>query len=699
MSSFTKRNTVLSSTARSAARVPGEGIPNQPRPEKQLAPGLRPSPLDGRLTTSTGTSTLDQLLAGHGGLPMGTCLLIEEQGTTDFSGVLLRYYAAEGLVQGDQVHALGLPPGWQHQLPAVSAPGTKSKTGQPAPPAAAEEKMKIAWRYEALGNNNAAQDRGGGDSSTAPFCHSFDLSKRLSLSSSSCKGSFLPIPTPGPPSLGSPHNSSSPFKSIITHLRTKLETSDSNTIHRIIVPSLLLPSICAAECSRPTEVLQFLHGLRALLRQYSSQVTAIITIPTSLFPRSSGLVRWIELLSDGVVELIPLPATPAAAAAPPSSKRGGSGEKAETPQGFLKVHSLPIYHEKGGGGAETGHFRENLSFSLSATKGLVIKPYSLPPMEEEEQAEKAPEKKAKEAANRQVRISKIAGRYLIFDIDDVAYIRREHGICAVLVGTIPQAPTQNVFLGLPVELYAEEARLLADKNAGYVVDDVADHLSQLALMSPASRKAYLQSINVQRKRAKQVQDETKAQTRAKFKDRIEKAEQKKKLAVPEEEEEEDLLYTGKSMSLSTSGEQQKQLPKPKVVLPAVTPTTSNALITSPNPVPDSELPSPCPLHTYLNARGYFITPGLRFGGDYSVYPGDPFRYHAHFLANSYEWDQKIPMLDLVTSGRLGTAVKKSFLFGAKDPRKAAETKAVDSSGDEAEASGDVRVWSIEWAGM
>lgn len=251
--------------------------------------------------------------------------------------------------------------------------------------------MKIAWRYEALGNNSVTGAQTRGDSnSTATFCHSFDLSKRLATSS--CKGSLQPTPTTGPPTLR-PQSSSSPFKMIMKHLRARLESSGSTTIHRIVVPSLLSPSLYAAGCSHPSEVLQFLHGLRALLRQYSSQLTALITIPTSLFPRSSGLVRWIELLSDGVVELIPLPATPAAAAPSSSSKKDG---RAETPQGFLKVHSLPIYHEKGGGGAETGHFRENLSFSLSATKGLVIKPYSLPPMEEEEQKEKSPENKTKE---------------------------------------------------------------------------------------------------------------------------------------------------------------------------------------------------------------------------------------------------------------------------------------------------------------
>ncbi len=72
--------------------------------------------------------------------------------------------------------------------------------------------------------------------------------------------------------------------------------------------------------------------------------------------------------------------------------------------------------------------------------------------------------------NRVVRISKIAGRYLIFDLQDVVYLRRHHSICAVFVGTMPQNPTQNIFMGLPVELLAEEASVLVNKGAAYIAD-------------------------------------------------------------------------------------------------------------------------------------------------------------------------------------------------------------------------------------
>jgi elongator complex protein 4 len=137
--SFRKRNSVVSATGDISS------IANNI--EKPILIGTRPSPLDGRLTTSTGTRSLDAVLAGHAGLTLGTSLLIEERGTTDFGGILLRYYAAEGIVQGHQVHVLGMSEIWARELPGLASvvwgPGANKRDP--------EDKMKIAWRYERLG--------------------------------------------------------------------------------------------------------------------------------------------------------------------------------------------------------------------------------------------------------------------------------------------------------------------------------------------------------------------------------------------------------------------------------------------------------------------------------------------------------------------------------------------------------------------
>ncbi|KFH42320.1 Elongator complex protein-like protein [Hapsidospora chrysogenum ATCC 11550] len=362
--SFRKRNVVIGTPSTAASSLPA-------RQDKTLAPGVRPSPLDGRPTTSTGTPSLDQLLAGHNGFPLGTSLLIQEAGATDFGGTLLRYFAAEGLVQGHHVHLLGYGDAWRRELPGLDTGGKTSRMARKE--TAADDKMKIAWRYEALGNasSRTTPSRGQGE---AQFCHSFDLAKRLE--SSHIQGKLYT--TQVGDAWARPERT--PFKDFLAGVAAAVKTTPPNTIHRIIVPGLLSPALYPSAACRPQEVLQFLHGLRALLRRHPSQITALVTLPVSLFPRSTGLNRWMELLSDGVLELIPLQHQSQMALEPGKENKS---------QGLLRAHSLPVFHEKGGG-LEGSWSREDLSFKLSASSGLVITPYSLPPVGEEENASATP---------------------------------------------------------------------------------------------------------------------------------------------------------------------------------------------------------------------------------------------------------------------------------------------------------------------
>lgn len=374
--SFRKRNAVISSSTSSQA------APS--RTENALIPGIRPSPLDGRPTTSTGTASLDNLLAGHAGLPLGTSLLIGEHGTTDFAGTLLRYYAAEGMIQGHQIHVLGLHESWRHTLPGLATDDKKSSSKSEV---ASNDKMKIAWRYESLSSGGAPRDRdavqrqnSSAAGSASIFCHSFDLTKRLSPTD--VKGQIGFHPSMSMPNLSSQETDTSSLKQFIKDIAYKLANSPPSWIHRVIVPGLLSPTGYSSSSSRPEEVLQFLHALRALLRQHSGKLTVIITLPLALYPRTTGLTRWMELLCDGVMELIPLQSS-AVHAPPPSSKSDSKSE--EQIQGLLKIHTLPIFHEKGGGSSETNSAHGDLSFSLSRSKGLVIKPFYLPPVGEDEQ--------------------------------------------------------------------------------------------------------------------------------------------------------------------------------------------------------------------------------------------------------------------------------------------------------------------------
>lgn len=316
-----------------------------------------------------------------------------------------------------------------------------------------------------------------------------------------------------------------------------------------------------------------------------------------------------------------------------------------------------------------------------------------------------------------VRITKIGGRNLVFEVKDVSALRRDHCICAVFVGTTPQMPTQNVFSGMPLELTAEEAKLLVDKGAAYIVDDAASHLTQLISMDPATRQSYLQSLKTRRRaferfaddhaaERKKIGESLKAKALAKRASAVAKGKAEpptsdekgsdEPAVVPASEPADDADSLFSDDSLFSTSPLTPQKPRGNLAPPMrhITPTSSIDMLADPQTytVP-IDTPRGYPLYRHLNSKGFYITPGIRFGADYSVYPGDPFRYHAHFMATSFEWDDEISVLDLVTGGRLGTGVKKGFLIGGEAPPPMADDIGKDTGGDR------VRTFTMEWAAM
>jgi tRNA-splicing endonuclease subunit Sen34 len=92
-------------------------------------------------------------------------------------------------------------------------------------------------------------------------------------------------------------------------------------------------------------------------------------------------------------------------------------------------------------------------------------------------------------------ISRIADRYLLFSIDIISHCRRNHNICGMLVGTIPNLSQQNVFLGIPLELMPEEARVLVERGAAYIVDDTDAHKKTFGEMSREERLKWLEEMD------------------------------------------------------------------------------------------------------------------------------------------------------------------------------------------------------------
>ena len=63
-------------------------------------------------------------------------------------------------------------------------------------------------------------------------------------------------------------------------------------------------------------------------------------------------------------------------------------------------------------------------------------------------------------------------------------------------------------------------------------------------------------------------------------------------------------------------------------------------------------------------RGYYLTSGLKYGGDFLVYSADPSHTHSLYIAIIVPWKQ--PITSMVSLCRVGTKVKKTILLCSVD---------------------------------
>jgi tRNA-splicing endonuclease subunit Sen34 len=292
-------------------------------------------------------------------------------------------------------------------------------------------------------------------------------------------------------------------------------------------------------------------------------------------------------------------------------------------------------------------------------------------------------------------ISCIAGRYLLFDIDVISHARRAHNICSVLIGTIPNLSQQNVFLGVPLEITPEEARVLVERGYAYIVDDAEQHRKGFMEMTREDRLAWMKALDregLELSKAAVARAGERSEKALKEKGLVGKGKEKEGGAAKGSTEDVDeSLFGNASSAPATVAVPEKKLEPTFITHTTSYPPLPPAPLESALPLPT--VPKSYPLFRYLHSRGYFFMPGLRFGCNYSVYPGDPLRYHSHFLATGLGWDEEFDLLDVIGGGRLGTGVKKAYLLGGEDIDKEAE---VQENGLEVKP---VRAFSIEWAGL
>lgn len=385
-------------------------------------------------------------------------------------------------------------------------------------------------------------------------------------------------------------------------------------------------------------------------------------------------------------------------------------------------------------------------------------------------------------------ISRLGHRYYLYNIAHISHLRVTHHILGTLVGSLPQSPQQNLFLGLPLELTPEEARLLVSKGVCCIVEDVAVHRSGLQnlsieeqrdfrnLLQAEGREAAAQAVRragfktesaLSRLDAKRREKALKALARHKgvlagavSENTTEASEDIMETASNDNDDGEGLFSSGSAVVDSATASTRNTPTPMQLLAHAITPTTSYPPLLSlstksvpspptpptnisasipahpftaaalpqfntppPFPTPPPSPPSRAtpepttitnrttlppatpsyPLFAHLHSLSYYMSPGLRFGCQYCVYPGDPLRFHSHFLAVGAGWDEEIDLLTLVGGGRLGTGVKKGFLLGGV--QGVGKTQEGEGGKDEDGVEGGardgegVRCFCVEWGGM
>lgn len=310
------------------------------------------------------------------------------------------------------------------------------------------------------------------------------------------------------------------------------------------------------------------------------------------------------------------------------------------------------------------------------------------------------------------KISSKGNSFILYDINTITWLRKTHNILGVLVGTLPQFPQQNVFLGLPLELQPEEARLLVEKSLAYIVDDLKWHITGMRSMTPAHKETFKMVLHSEGKEAARKENEKRELQREKAMKRLQDRNKcvgnstidSEDVFQAEETREEEALFDTTSPSGSANISSPSNLSDKKLESWIITPVTSSPPLQLPPMESSSELPAAHPssyaLFKYLHSLGYFISPGIRFGCQFLVYPGDPLRFHSHFLAMATEWDEDIDLLDLVGGGRLGTGVKKGWLIGGSERKEIAGATASHIKEPGAvDANAIVRTFCIEWGGI
>lgn len=231
---------------------------------------------------------------------------------------------------------------------------------------------------------------------------------------------------------------------------------------------------------------------------------------------------------------------------------------------------------------------------------------------------------------------------LVFNVDDIKTLRNEYNILGVLMGTLQHYPQQNIFLSVPLKLIIWEVIWLLQYNKAILVDHLTYRDAKIKLL-----KGDIKNNNYQGNL----------------------------ITTPNSDNDYNLELA-----------KQHQL----TIYDYITNYLQDSLMSV------NQFITYYKYYSYLQNKGYFINPGIKFGSDLVIYPGDPLRYHSYSIVRFEFFD----VHDVVVGGRLATSVKKNLVLMGYDQEadKTHQEVNEDVISDLFDES-VLLTFSIEWAGF
>uniref|UniRef100_A0A8D0GUL6 tRNA-splicing endonuclease subunit Sen34 n=1 Tax=Sphenodon punctatus TaxID=8508 RepID=A0A8D0GUL6_SPHPU len=284
-----------------------------------------------------------------------------------------------------------------------------------------------------------------------------------------------------------------------------------------------------------------------------------------------------------------------------------------------------------------------------------------------------------------IQIHVLEGKGFVWSYEDARRIREEFRMVGILVGALARKPRQNIRLGLPLQLLPEETRLLLELGAAKLMrpTGLQPHREDTiqAEPPPTGIAVYQQGLEQSYKEQRHLAAQERKALLDTLAEQIAQGQAKKRkkrgesadVPLQQTDLESGFVFPRESMMVQIPTERLEPGPQQELDWQAASLDWPHS--------GDPSHETRYRIYRDLWEQGHFVTGGTKFGGDFLVYPGDPMRYHAHYIVLCVPQQAPLPLYDVISAGRLGSNVKKTVLLCS------------------AAADGSITYTSVQWSGM